>query len=331
VGEDGIIHHNLNHAITKTARLSSSKPNMQNLPGKDKSEVRKMFISRFGPEGVVVEGDYSQLEVVCKGVLSQDLVLLAALLNGVDFHCDWLALSPAGEGKTYDEVVYLCKKAHDPVWELKRKNIKPLTFGESFGAGVTKLAQDTGMTADDVTAAIDARKLKYATMYAWDAANIEKVKASRKVSQVRTPNGSQAGIGYLRSATDTIYHFLEGDAPDWDRHRGIMTSFTPTIIKNYPAQGLGGEVMQVQAGRVFRWLIENDRFDDKFLLTNTVHDCMWADVHKDAQEHIGKMKEILEDVTPFFNEHYPNVNWATPFPTAFECGPNMYELEHMHF
>ena len=85
--------------------------------------------------------------------------------------------------------------------------------------------------------------------------------------------------------------------------------------------------MQVQAGRIFRWLIANNRFDDKFLITNTVHDCCWADVHKDAQQHLAEMKRIMEDVSPYFTKHYPNVNWTTPFPTVFEVGPTMYDLE----
>ena len=61
VNHEGYLHHNLNHTMTLTGRLSSSKPNLQNLPGKDKSKVRKTFISRFGKDGRVAEIDYSQL------------------------------------------------------------------------------------------------------------------------------------------------------------------------------------------------------------------------------------------------------------------------------
>lgn len=330
VDGDGYIHHNLNHYITGTGRLSSSKPNLQNLPGISKSMVRKLFVSRFGADGLVAEGDYSQLEVVCKGVLSGDKALLQALVDGVCFHCDWLALSPLSDGKSYEEVFDLCKVQHDPVWTAKRKQIKPLTFGEAYGAGVTSLAESTGMTSEQIIAAIEARKLKYPDVYRYDEENIEAVKASRRVSEIRTQEGLQAGIGYLRTATDTIYHFLEGDAPDWMRHNGIMTSFTPTTIKNYPSQGLGGEIMQVALGRLFRWLMLNDRFDDKVLLINTVHDCVWLDLHKDYRHVLTEAQEIMEDVSPYFNEHYPNVNWTADFPVEFEVGPNFYELEIIH-
>lgn len=331
VHPDCRVHHSLNHSTAKTTRLSCTKPNLQNLTKKGKSRVRAMFISRFGSDGRVVEGDYSQLEVVCKGVLSGDQALLDALANNVDFHCDWLSLSPAGEGKTYAEVVHLCKIVKDAIWKAKRQTIKPLTFGEAYGAGIPSLAEETGMDAEDVEAAIKARMKKYPAMYQYDADNIEKVKASRRLSPLFTDGGHRAGIGYLRAATDTIYSFIESDSPPWMQKRGIMTSFTPTRIKNYPSQGLGGEIMQVSLGRLFRWILTNDRFDDKLLMTNTVHDCCWFDVHNDYMHHVGEAKRIMEDVSPFFNANYPSVDWNTPFPTEFEAGPSMYELEDLHF
>ena len=259
-------------------------------------------------------------------MLSGDKNLLQALVDGVCFHCDWLALSPLAGGKSYDEVFKLCKIDHDPVWVKKRKQIKPLTFGEAYGAGVSSLAESTGMAAEDVVAAIEARKLKYPDMYAYDEANIEAVKSSRRPSQLRTPNGMQAGIGYLRTATDTIYHFIEGDSPDWMQHKGIMTSFTPTTIKNFPSQGLGGEIMQVSLGRLFRWLLKNRRFNDQVLLINTVHDCVWLDMHASCMYLIPKINSILEDVSPYFTKHYPGVNWTADFPVEAEVGPNFYDM-----
>lgn len=331
VGDDDIVHHNLNHAVAVTARLSSSGPNLQNLPTSGKSDVKKVFTSRFGADGVMIEGDYSQLEVVCKGVSSDDENLLQALLDKVCFHCDWLALSPAGEGKSYDEIRQLATVDHDPIWVAKRSAIKPLTFGEAYGAGPKSLAESTGMAIEDVEAAIEARKLKYPDMYKYDADAILKVQRSRKPSAIRTPAGYTAGIGYLRSATDTVYHFIETDNPEFMVKKGEYTSFAPTQIKNYPSQGLGGEIMQVSCGRVFRWLLANDRFQDRMLMVNTVHDCMWLDAHKDVAHHAAEAQEIMEDVCPYFNERYPNVNWNTPFPAPFESGPDMFSMEHMHF
>jgi DNA polymerase I-like protein with 3'-5' exonuclease and polymerase domains len=276
---------------------------------------------------LVAESDYSQLEVVCKAVLSGDKELMRKLDIGLCLHCDWLAQMPFGRGKTYEEIYKLCKIDHDPEWIALRKRVKPITFGEAYGAGVPSLCESSGLDAETIQAAIAARKITYSAMYQYDDDNIAAVKMSRKPSACRTEAGMQAGIGYLRTSTDTIYHFIEGDAPDWMKHKGIMTSFKPTTIKNYPSQGLGGEIMQVQLGRVFRWLLENDRFGDNVLLINTVHDCVWLDLHKDYAHVLPEIEKILEDVSPYFTKTYPAVDWDTPFPVETEVGPNFGTLE----
>ena len=97
---DHMVHHKLNHTSTVTSRLSSSDPNLQNLTradfdaetGKYKSEVKAMFVSRFGKDGKLGEIDYSQLEVVVMGLLSLDANLCRDLNNKVDFHCKRVAL-----------------------------------------------------------------------------------------------------------------------------------------------------------------------------------------------------------------------------------------------
>lgn len=330
VDEEGFVHHNLNHFTTKTTRLSAERPNLQNLPGKGKSDVRDLFISRFGAEGRVCEGDYSQLEVVCKAVLSGDKELMRKLAIGLCLHCDWLSQMPFANGKSYEEIYKLCKVDHDPEWQAKRKRVKPITFGEAYGAGISSLAAESGLDAEVIADAIAKRRETYPDVYKFDDDNIESVKRSRRPSQLRTEEGMQAGIGYLRCITDTIYHFIEGDSPDWMRHKGIMTSFTPTTIKNYPSQGLGGEIMQVAIGRIFRWLLSNNRFDDLLLMINTVHDCVWFDYHVSVEGQLGEAKRIMEDVSPYFSSKYPRVQWDTEFPAEFEIGPSFGELEILH-
>ena len=76
----------LNHTSTVTTRLSSSNPNLQNLPRKDKSKVKRIFRSR-AKGGLMLEADYSQLEVVVQGVLSKDKQLCQDLRDRIDFHC----------------------------------------------------------------------------------------------------------------------------------------------------------------------------------------------------------------------------------------------------
>jgi DNA polymerase I len=325
-GEDGIVHHNLNHTVTVTARLSSNSPNLQNLSGKGKSKVKALFKSRFGEDGLMAEADYSQLENICKAVLSGDAAYGQAIRDGKDFHCDWVYLSPAGEGKTYDDIVHLCKVAKDQKWVEKRKNIKSLNFAEAYGAGISKLAAASGMSAEEVKATIAKRRVQYPDMYSFDDENVKKVEASRKLSVLKTKQGQTAGVGYIRNCTDTILHFSEVDAPDWLQQQGTPTAFSLPDIKNYPSQSLGGEVTQVAIGRLFRYIIENDRLGDLCLLVNTVHDSIWIDVHKSAVGHLRAFRDIMEDTAPFFNKHYPNVAWDMPFPADTDIGFSMLKM-----
>src|SRR5699024_6828346 len=98
VEPSSIIHHQLNSCATITARLSATRPNMQNLPRADeddegnmKSRVKEMFTSRFGSEGRIVEVDYSALEVVALAAISGDENLMRMLTEGIDMHCYRLA------------------------------------------------------------------------------------------------------------------------------------------------------------------------------------------------------------------------------------------------
>jgi len=127
IQEDGFIHGSINHNVTVTTRLSSTSPNLQNIPKKGKSEIKRVFNSRFGEDGVICELDYSQLEVVSKAVLAEDSVRLEAILNGVDEHCEWLAFC---ENKPYKEIYELCHVKEDSEWKAKRQAIKSITFGK---------------------------------------------------------------------------------------------------------------------------------------------------------------------------------------------------------
>lgn len=324
IQEDGCVHGSLNHAVTVTGRLSSSSPNLQNIPKEGKSHVKKCFSSRFC-NGVVAEADYSQLEVVCKGVLSGDKNLLQALQDGVDEHCEWLSFAT---GVPYDTVIKYCKKDKDPVWIKKRQAIKKLTFAEKYGAGISKLAINSGLSADVVKEAMKARKIKYPDMYKFDEDVEAEINKTRTVTTLRTDAGYQKAIGYYRSPTNTIFHFLEDESLAWQQDKGIFTSFQTTCIKNYPSQGLGGEIMQVQAGRVIRKLYELG-LRDKIKLVNTVHDSMYIDcINEDvALRYLPAIGGLLEDVSMYFNLLYDTVSWNTPFPMTIDYGKNIMQTD----
>jgi DNA polymerase I-like protein with 3'-5' exonuclease and polymerase domains len=214
----------------------------------------------------------------------------------------------------------------DPVWKKKRQDVKPITFGEKYGAGVAKLAADSKRSADTVKEAIERRRAKYPDMYKYDDDVEDEVNRSRTVTSLRTDEGYQKAIGYYRSPTNTIFHFLEGESHDWQKEKGIFTSFQTTCMKNYPSQGLGGEIMQVQSGRVVRKIYEYD-LREQIKVMNTVHDSMYFDfVNEDvAKRWLPAIGGLLEDVSIYFNRLYVDVAWDTAFPVDIDYGLNIME------
>ena len=133
---DHIVHHSLNHTNTKTTRLSANNPNMQNVTradfdastGEYKSEVKAIFVSRFGDDGEMLEADYSQLEVVVQGLLSLDDNLCKDLINRVDFHCKRVALK---NSVSYEFALEHCKNAECDdyaKWKKERTKCKIFSF-----------------------------------------------------------------------------------------------------------------------------------------------------------------------------------------------------------
>ena len=320
---DGCVHGSLNHAVTVTRRLSADSPNLQNL--NKKGAIKKTFVSRWAL-GVVSELDYSQLEVVAQGVNSGDSNLLKALVDGVCFHCEWASFVI---GEPYEKVYRLAKVEEDPVYVAHRQAAKPIGFGENYGAGVPTLSENSGVPADLIEAAIAARKLKYPRLYAFHENVSNSVEQSATNTRLRTENGFTRQVGYYVSQTTTIYSFLQNEALPWQQKRGILTAFSPTTIKNYPSQGLGGEIMQTMLGLVFRMLV---RFDltDRIKLILTVHDSLYVDFMTEelAKEYMPKIAAVLEDVCWYFNACFERVNWNTPFPVDGGYGRNIKEANN---
>lgn len=335
VDEAGFIHHSLNHTSTVTTRLSSSNPNGQNIPRKDKSTVKAMFVSRFGDDGEMGEIDYSQLEVVVQGVLSGDEQLRADLRARIDFHCKRLAYKLS---EPYDEVKSKAKDEGHPehtLYSEMRTAVKGFSFQRAYGAGAAAIAQAIGMPQEEVEKLIEAEEAMYPGVKAFNDAVAEAVKASRWACRIfeELPGGGavQCGKGEWYSPTGTRYVWQEHAAPEFMRKRGTNTSFSPPELKNYPVQGTGGEIVQVILGKLFRAYVERGWWsgaeDPDALLVNTVHDCVWNDMRKRVRDAVLKLTvEIMQSVPEVFNEMYPDLDIDVPFPVEAECGPNMYDL-----
>lgn len=327
--EDHIVNHNLNHTSTVTSRLSSSNPNLQNIPRGDTSEVKKMFISRF-ENGLMMEADYSQLEVVVQGLLTGDKNLCQDLRDKVDFHCKRVA---AWKGCTYEEAVYRTKDATYPEhaeWKMHRTNAKVFSFQRAYGAGAKKISDYTGMPIEEVEALIEAEEIMYPGVTEFNALVEESVKQSAVPFKDWTNDGKVYRRGYWVAPTGTRYTFRSYDSMEYQQKKGIMDSFMPTELKNYPVQGTGGEIVQIILGRLWRHFVAKDNYEGNALLCNTVHDCVWFDFNPVVQDELcHDVKSIMESVPEVLEELY-GMDVPVPFPVEIEVGPNLFDKQVVH-
>lgn len=327
--ETHIIHHSLHHTLTVTTRLSSSKPNLQNIPKESTSEVKKMFISRF-EGGKMIEADYTQLEIVVQGLLSLDKQLIEDLLNKVDFHCKRVA---AWKGCTYEEALYRCKDPSFPdhkVWKGYRNDAKVFSFQRAYGAGAAKISDTTGISIEDVQALIEAEETLYSGILTFNQRVEKAVKDSAVGFRDPVRGFRPFHRGYWQAPTGTIYSFRTYDAPSWLKKKGINDSFMPTELKNYPIQGTGGEIVQIQLGLLWRHFVSNDNYGGRALLCNTVHDCVWIDSAPEVVMQVAAdTKRILESVPETLMRLY-GLHSPVPFPVEVEQGDNLYTKTVIH-
>ena len=329
--DEGIIHHKLNHTSTVTSRMSSSDPNLQNIPRGDTSDVKKMFVSRF-TEGLLAEIDYSQLEVVIQGVLSEDPTLCEDLRNKTDFHCKRLS---AKVGEDYLHVWNMCHVEEDPWYKKQRTIAKTFSFQRAYGAGAGTIAADIGVPVEEIKELIAAEEKMYPGVVQFD----RKLEATINANRIPTKEKLYVdGIAFSRgqshwdSPTGTRYVWKEGITPTFLHEKGKYTGFSPTERKNYPMQGFGGEVVQTMLGKVFRYFVANDMFNGDVLLINSVHDCVLLDGHSDKFiPVVKKVQSILESVPEVFNEAFPDkLNITVPFPCESEVGKDLFYMEVVH-
>lgn len=333
VGPDSIIHHNLNCTATVTGRLSASTPNLQNLPRDGTSKVKEMFTSRFGDDGVIVEVDYSALEVVMLAALSGDQGLLDNLQAGTDMHC--LRLS-AKLGESYESVLEKCNNHEHPEhkkYKQMRTDIKPPSFAAQYGASASGIAFATGVT------------LEYAQDFLDNEAKLfpRAIEFRQVVRDAVERNGNEEG--------NLHRELLEGDRwstyrrGHWQAPGGTCYSFRQfyhyrdgqnvldykdTQIANYWCQGEAGYLMTLSAGRVIRWLISKGFFGGRALLINNVHDALYLDCHKDVvREAALGTAFIMEDAPRYMSAELGYSIAHVPFPAVAEAGPSMHTKERI--
>ena len=329
--DDGIIHHMLNPTVAITGRLSSSNPNLQNLPSGEKSKCRRMFTSRFGEEGSMIEVDESQLEVVIQAWFSGDEQMINDVNDGVDFHCKRLAQKMH---KDYEYIMHECHEKHNDFYLGLRKKIKVFSFQRAYGAGSATIAAETGLSIAEVKMLEKDENIMYPAIEQLASDIVQSCEDSREWTPYSTEGGEVKEKGYYTSVTGKKYTFKTIDLPDYKKASWApgdpRTQFYMPHIKNYPIQGGGGEIVIGLLGRLWRKkFLPTDNYGGKCFMVNTVHDCVWLDGHKDVfKQAIEDTEEILTDVQGLFDDHYDGQIVPVTFRVETEIGPNLYEMDH---
>lgn len=352
---DGRLYPNFNTTATATSRLSSSNPNLQNVPSK--SEMAKSIQGLFiAPKGwKCFQFDYSQLEIYITAYLSGDTAMTKDLLSGVDFHClrmSWC--TSMAQGKSYDEIVQLAKVEGVKEWALKRGQAKQISYQKAYGAGARSLAESTGLLEEDVKELMEKEDKIYYKVKGYNNYVAQTVENNTEYStKMGIPSyllrggingkrfdsegyellpiksgdnttfeqGLRRNIGYYQSPTGKRYAFEEYGS--FDRRGNLRKNFSPTQTKNYQIQGTANDVIGAAIAEMLPMLLQHS---DKVQLINTVHDSVWLYVKEDyINTIVPQVGAMMADVPKLFKK-WLGIDMPFKIPVDIEIGENFAEL-----
>ena len=234
IGEDGRIRTTFQNLVTATGRLSSTEPNLQNIPVRTDlgAEIRKMFVPKEGC--VLVDADYSQIELRVLAHIADDQTMQRAFCGGVDIHT-------ATAAQVFGVDV-------ESVTPLQRRHAKAVNFGIVYGISEFSLAEDIGVSRYEAKEYIESYLANYAGVrrYMKDV-----VDNARQTGFTETMFGRRRYIPELKSSNFNIRSGAE------------------RIALNTPIQGTAADLIKLAMIRVETAL--NDHFPDAKLLLQ-VHD-----------------------------------------------------------
>ena len=272
----GHIHTSFNQCITATGRLSSSDPNLQNIPvrGEDGKEIRKAFVPE--PGCLFFSADYSQIELRVMAHLSGDEAMIEAFRNGYDVHA-------ATAAKVY-------KKDIKDVERDERTKAKRANFGIIYGITVFGLAERLDISRDEARQLIDG----YFETFPRVKDYMEQAKeTARRQGYVTTLLGRRRYLPDIKSANATVRGFAERNAI------------------NAPIQGTAADIIKVAMIRIFR-RFQQEGIRSKMILQ--VHDELNFSVvpeEKEKVEHIvlEEMQNAFEMKVPLVADSGFGKNW----------------------
>jgi DNA polymerase-1 len=256
----GRVHTSFNQTVTATGRLSSSEPNLQNIPIKTElgSRIRKAFVPSSA-KNRILSADYSQIELRILAHISDDDDMIEAFKKGRDIHAHTASL------------IYGTKEKD--VTDRMRSSAKTVNFGIIYGMSPWGLSRDLGISQEEATAFIEAYFARYpkVRMYMQDA--IEK---ARSDGYVTTIMNRRRWIPNINSDDINIRQFAERTAI------------------NTPIQGSAADLIKIAMIDISRKL-KSSRFKTRMILQ--VHDELVFDVPKDElNDAAALVKRMMEGV-----------------------------------
>lgn len=327
VREDGIIHHQINQTSTVTGRFSASNPNTQNLPraGEGKSVIKTVLTSRF-KDGIIIQSDFSSLEIYIQAILTGDKNLIADLKKKLDMHCKRVA---SQHSITYEEAIRLCKVEEIDEWVEHRSKAKGFSFQRAFGAGAAAIAAATGLSVDAVNTLIAAENLLYPDIEPHYVRLTKEIEANKRNIRKVIPHPNfparmvELRTGYHRTPDNKLYAWIEQPAPEYVVKRGGgWTSFSPPEIKNYEVQGGGAEWAKAAMWIAVREYYRRKNWDQRAFLIGQVHDATYGDSAREVhQEAAAVLHCAMELASPFMEAYF---GWPQPVyvPSDTTIGAN---------
>ena len=251
IREDGRIHTTFQNLVTATGRLSSTEPNLQNIPVRTDlgAEIRKMFVPKEGC--VLVDADYSQIELRVLAHIAEDAVMQNAFCTGADIHTTTAAqvfgVSP------------------EEVTSLQRRHAKAVNFGIVYGISEFSLAEDIGVSRYEAREYIDNYLTNYQGVRKYMKQVVENAKA----------------IGY----TETLYG-RRRYIPELKSSNFNIRSGAERIALNTPIQGTAADLIKLAMIRVEKALNEN--FPEAKLLLQ-VHDELIVECPQEIAPQVAEL------------------------------------------
>ena len=276
INPDGRIRTSFQMTVTATGRLSSTEPNLQNIPTRTElgSKMREMFVA--APGHVLVDADYSQIELRLLAHISGDTAMQQAFLSGADFHT-----------VTAARVFHV---PQDQVTHQMRSRAKAVNFGIVYGISAFSLSQDIGVTVQEAKEYMDRYFATYTGVKQYMTDVVDKAREQ----------------GYV----ETLWHRRRA-LPELKSSNFNMRSFGERVALNMPIQGTAADIIKLAMVRVHSRLAREGL---AARLIMQVHDELIVECPEEEAPRVEallqqEMQGVAELSVPLLAEAHTGRNW----------------------